>query len=249
MDAYEKSLLQSKRVLRIAALVGSPLTPQSRILDFGCGEGAAVYRFREQGYDAMGFDVEDRLALRSADDAAFFRIGTGSNQRLPFDDNSFDFIVSDQVFEHVKDPGTILKELYRIMRPGGLSLHTFPSRYSIIEPHILVPFGSFFMHRWWYTLWAFLGVRNIYQRDMSFKEATLWNILYMVRWTNYVPNSLYEPLVRELGYSYRWCEHESFLVSSNAYVRFLAKCNSVVPAVGWCYRTFRAGVLALTKPL
>ena len=42
-------------------------------------------------------------------------------------------------------------------------MHIIPARYMPIEGHIFVPFGGVFQHRWWYKLWALLGVRNQYQ--------------------------------------------------------------------------------------
>lgn len=44
---------------------------------------------------------------------------------LPFDDNQFDYVVSDQVLEHVEgDPQLAINESYRVLRPGGFAIHT-----------------------------------------------------------------------------------------------------------------------------
>ena len=45
-------------------------------------------------------------------------------QQLPFLDSSFDGVLSDQVIEHVAEPWRAMKEAYRVLRPGGLGIHT-----------------------------------------------------------------------------------------------------------------------------
>ncbi len=45
-------------------------------------------------------------------------------QNLPFKDNSFDFVISDQVIEHLKDPQKATRETYRILKKGGIAIHT-----------------------------------------------------------------------------------------------------------------------------
>lgn len=46
--------------------------------------------------------------------------------KIPFDDNSFDIIISSHVLEHIPDDRAAMKELYRILRPGGYSIHQAP---------------------------------------------------------------------------------------------------------------------------
>lgn len=45
-------------------------------------------------------------------------------QDLPYNDNYFDFVISDQVIEHLEDPGKAIGESYRVLKSGGLALHT-----------------------------------------------------------------------------------------------------------------------------
>jgi hypothetical protein len=56
----------------------------------------------------------------------------------------------------------------------------------LIEPHINVPFGSFFAPVWWVTLWTRLGARNQFNRDLSWQQATAENIRYIGSSLNYV---------------------------------------------------------------
>jgi len=45
-------------------------------------------------------------------------------QNLPYKDNSFDFVISDQVIEHLEDPKKAIRECYRVLRNGGITLCT-----------------------------------------------------------------------------------------------------------------------------
>ncbi len=45
-------------------------------------------------------------------------------QNLPYKDNSFDFVISDQVIEHLEDPKKAVEELYRVLKVGGIAIHT-----------------------------------------------------------------------------------------------------------------------------
>src|SRR5450755_214134 len=123
---------------RIAILdkLGVQLTKDICALDFGCGAGRTVYSLLDQGYaNVVGYDIKDYLELRDpADRARFFIADTVG--RIPFEDNSFDLIVSEEVFEHVKDQVAVFRELHRITRPGGHALHVYPARYCPIEPHV-----------------------------------------------------------------------------------------------------------------
>lgn len=58
---------------------------------------------------------------------------------LPFDSNSADVIISLQVLEHVKNIDLLFSEIHRVLKPGGRTLHYFPSKEILIEPHCRVP--------------------------------------------------------------------------------------------------------------
>ena len=45
-------------------------------------------------------------------------------QDLPYEDNSFDFVISDQVIEHLEDSPKAIKESYRVLKEGGIAIHT-----------------------------------------------------------------------------------------------------------------------------
>lgn len=45
-------------------------------------------------------------------------------QNIPYEDNSFDFVISDQVIEHIEDPKKAITESFRVLKKGGIAIHT-----------------------------------------------------------------------------------------------------------------------------
>ena len=178
-------------LLRSMANLGWYAFPGARILDFGCGDGARVYQFRDEGFDAYGFDMSDTVALRAPDDRAFFSALEKPREnwsdtrmpddavRVPHDDASFDFVFSETVIEHCYALDGMMRECARLLKPGGISLHTYPSRNAVLEPHFLVPFGGRIQDDRWLKLWATLGVRNWGQREMTAAQAAYHNRFYL----------------------------------------------------------------------
>lgn len=183
----------------LAAFAGAGFWPEpgDRILDFGCGEGGLVYGFRDRGFDARGFDIFARPRLRHPDDADFFRMAPGREEtphpdminiidsridpalyRAPFEDASFDIIVSTSVLEHVIDLPPFLAETKRLLKPGGFAYHIFPNVDVFIEPHVYVPLSSRFQNRAWLHFWAMCGIRNDDQKKMSARETSKQNRRY-----------------------------------------------------------------------
>jgi SAM-dependent methyltransferase len=159
--------------------LGIRLDAAMHILDFGCGEGALVRQGRQAGFQVFGCDFAPppREYLSAIEDP----------YRLPYRDSFFDVEISNQVFEHVMDYDQALAELARVLKPRGVYLHIFPPRWTPIEPHVCVPFGTVIRRRPWLAVWAFAGIRNLYQRGASAAEVVARNHAYLVGHTNYLP--------------------------------------------------------------
>ena len=139
---------------------GISLAKNATILDFGCGSGRHVYEYLDSGRENIfGYDVQQYLALRDPADKFRFQLDTSDHiTRVPYPDNHFDFVYSYSVFEHVLDQETAFREIYRVMKPGAVSLHNFPSKWRPLEPHLFVPFGGAFRSYRYYRFWTALGI-------------------------------------------------------------------------------------------
>jgi SAM-dependent methyltransferase len=96
-----------------------------RILDVGCGTGANLLMLSQYG-DAEGVDVsEDALAFCRERGLANVKLGAG--EKLPYDDATFDLVTALDVVEHMDDDLAGLREMRRVLRPGGLVLLFVPT--------------------------------------------------------------------------------------------------------------------------
>lgn len=158
-------------------LAGFDRTDGLDVLDFGCGGGELVQSLRELGLNARGCDFGNCLG---ADDS--LSVIPAGPYRLPYEDGSFDLVVSTSVFEHAQRTQECMAEIHRVLRPGGVAMHGFPGKWYLpVEPHIYVPLVNWFWplgQRPWLALWAILGVRNEYQQGMPWRQVASLNAAY-----------------------------------------------------------------------
>lgn len=98
---------------------------KGRLLDFGCGEGKFLFAALREGIDVYGIEVDpvrQTQFMRNAeryDQRAASRFRLYDGRLIPFPSNCFDGCHSYFVFEHVTDPQISLREIVRILKPGG----------------------------------------------------------------------------------------------------------------------------------
>ncbi|HEV8515293.1 MAG TPA: class I SAM-dependent methyltransferase [Cyclobacteriaceae bacterium] len=101
---------------------------QGNLLEVGCGEGRGVAWLMPK---VEKFSAIDKIATVVEGLKKKFPQGnfvSGNIPPLPYDDNTFDCVVSFQVIEHIKDDNLYLKEISRVLKPGGFALITTPNR-------------------------------------------------------------------------------------------------------------------------
>jgi len=96
-----------------------------RILDVGCGTGANLLMLAEYG-DAEGVDIsEDALAF--CRERGLDKVRLGAGEQLPYEDGTFDLVTALDVVEHMDDDLAGLREMRRVLRPGGRVLLFVPT--------------------------------------------------------------------------------------------------------------------------
>ena len=118
-----------------------------RVLDYGCGGGEIVKILRAQEVEAFGCDTFYGAAVYSElENSALLgtQILEMEENKIPFPDNYFDFLVSNQVIEHVKELDKTLAEFQRVLKPGGQLLTIFPDKSTWREGHCDIPFLHWF---------------------------------------------------------------------------------------------------------
>lgn len=99
------------------------LDPGDRVLEVGCGRGHLVKALQEQGVDAIGVDLNPQAAEHAVTEG----VRQADAASLPFEDASFDALVSVHAIEHIPDLDSALGEMCRVVRPGGSLLLIYPA--------------------------------------------------------------------------------------------------------------------------
>jgi SAM-dependent methyltransferase len=96
-----------------------------RILDVGCGTGTMLQYLARYG-QAEGIDA-DEGAIQFCHERGVHQVQQVESVPFPFEDATFDLITAFDVLEHIDDDLGTLREMYRVMRPGGRLLVSVPA--------------------------------------------------------------------------------------------------------------------------
>jgi len=114
------------------------LAAGDRVLDMGCGAGRHAFEMYRRGGDVVAFDMDAKeLAdvqqvfshMRDASEVPLGAVATiqqGDAMQLPFDDGEFDRVVAAEVLEHIAADVDAIRELVRVLRPGGTMAVSVP---------------------------------------------------------------------------------------------------------------------------
>jgi SAM-dependent methyltransferase len=153
----EYSAAEMRKVIgQYARYLGGPVREIGRSLDIGCGTGSAVVNlslYPGMG-QAHGSDISVGMLRVCRENARSVgrqvTLSVSDAQKLPYRDDSFDFITCHAVLHHVAHPEDVLSEIYRLLCPGGRALVFEPTRYGTA-----LCFG---LMRWtWGVVW---GIRE-----------------------------------------------------------------------------------------
>ncbi|MBN1765028.1 MAG: class I SAM-dependent methyltransferase [Sedimentisphaerales bacterium] len=114
-----------------------------RILEIGSGNGDFLQLCHEMGMSPSGLEVLENYYNDTRDAYPHLDCRLYDGREAPFGDNTFDYIVSFQVLEHVSCLPVTLGECVRILKPGGIMYHVIPNYQSFYEGHykiIWLPF-------------------------------------------------------------------------------------------------------------
>jgi SAM-dependent methyltransferase len=110
-------------------IIESELSPDSYVLDVGAGAGRS-YNFPYQGKVArvVGVDVSKSVMGNPCLDEAF----CCDAAKMPFSDAKFDVAFSDYVFEHLPNPKSVAREIFRVLKPNGIFCLRTPNKWHYI---------------------------------------------------------------------------------------------------------------------
>lgn len=118
-----------------------------RILEVGAGTGRDSDTLASMGAEVWTLDYsEESLGLMSANLSQPVDIVCGDALSLPLASDSFDLVFHQGLLEHFRDPGLLLAENHRVLKPGGHVLVDVPQRfhYYTLAKHVLMFFDKWF---------------------------------------------------------------------------------------------------------
>lgn len=105
------------------------LTDSRSLLDLGCSNGAFLQAIRLRGWDGEGMELEHSSAQYAR--SMGFKVYETVLEESGIPDASYDVVTLWQVVEHLPEPGLLLKEIHRVLKPGGICAISTPNIASI----------------------------------------------------------------------------------------------------------------------
>ncbi len=137
-----------------------PVTGKS--LDLGCGEGKVAEAVFEKQI-SVGLDNGPEMVRKATINRIYKKVVLGDAAKMPFENQSFDFIFSNSVVEHIEDIEGVLSEMKRVLKKDGIIILTVPNNYLTGR-----------------SIFSALGLRGISRwygekRNKKFDHFNLWN--------------------------------------------------------------------------
>ncbi|MFC5139785.1 class I SAM-dependent methyltransferase [Actinomycetospora rhizophila] len=177
LDRYRTDLTDAAVLAALGDVNGA------RVLDGGCGEGYMGRLLAERGAQVTGIDTSAALidAAREHSDAERHGISyaVASLEAIPEPDGSFDAAVCNHVISDVADPAAALKELGRVLRPGGrlvlLMLHPcFYTAHAERDATGTIPVTTYFSERHVDQTFKVAGIESPDEVHMRFRPLEFY---------------------------------------------------------------------------
>lgn len=146
------------------------LKPHAKILDIGCGKGFLVYDLLKHGMDAYGLDISE-YAIKNSPFTIRNRLKTGTAKKLPYQDKSFDLVLSINTIHNLPRAGVItaLQEIERVSRGNSyivVDSYNTPQEKGLFKEWVLTAETHGYPHEW----------LEIF-KEAGYREHYSWNVL------------------------------------------------------------------------
>jgi SAM-dependent methyltransferase len=215
-------------------LTRASLTPASRVLDLGCGRGGVMELFWREVRLAVGVDP-DLPSLR--EHRAGMPLVCGLAEALPFRAGSFDLVIGLWVLEHLPEPSRALREIHRLLTPGG--------RFIFLTPNALHPLLLANRYAWAFPAIQRLLVPRLYGRD----EADTFRVRYRANTVGRL-----RALAAETGFrvdSLRTISDPTYLAFNDIFYRLSVGLERLLPRRAWVHilgEFVREGLATQSRP-
>jgi ubiquinone/menaquinone biosynthesis C-methylase UbiE len=161
LDEKSRKVKTSKIVSILKA--NYPKLKSATIVDIGTGAGYIAQGLANNSKKVISVDVTDERKVKKG-----YKFVLVKDERLPFDDNSIDIIISNHVIEHVQDQLLHIQEMHRVLKKGGIIYLATPNKYWLTDPHYRLLFVS----------WLPRGLAQRYVKAFRGKDWDVYPIQY-----------------------------------------------------------------------
>jgi 2-polyprenyl-3-methyl-5-hydroxy-6-metoxy-1,4-benzoquinol methylase len=193
--SQEARLAKAEKIAGILQDARSDLLAGSLCLDLGCGIGVMANHLGLQGARVVGMELDWALISRAP--AQLSRV-QGDALQLPFSDAVFDLVVCAQVYEHTGNPVQLVKQIKRVLKPGGICFFSGPNRLWPYEYHYQMWLVHWLPEPWITKALSLIGrshlpkvtLLNWWQLRQLWKGFMLWDYTHqLVRYPKRFPGA------------------------------------------------------------
>lgn len=142
------------------------LAAGARVLDAAVGLGQLAQRLRQNGLRPVGIDASFEAVLHVRETTAI-PVVLGDLTRMPFRNGAFDGVTTGETLEHLDDDAGAVREISRVMKPGGVCVATVPALRSLWSAS-----DDYYEHRRRYSREELRGLFR--SSGMSIEKAQYW---------------------------------------------------------------------------
>jgi SAM-dependent methyltransferase len=184
---------QQRRLDMIVRAAGDRIT--GRILENGCGVGMYVEHLSPFGGKVIGLEYDFERAAEAGENSP--SILNAAGEFIPLSSSAFDLILSHEVIEHVQDDHAAVREMFRVLKPGGRIALFCPNRGYPYETHGIYWRGKYHFGNKLFVNYLPLAIRNkLAPHVRVYTKKDLQNLKYIERTTIF---GAYDNIIARFG--------------------------------------------------
>jgi len=126
------------------AVISNTVNHFEKVLDIGSGKGILCVAFSDSAKEVIGLEPDKDAKEIAKFTKEYFgknniKFIDGIAQKMPFKNETFDLITSTSTLEHINGTRDVIKEIYRVLKPGGYFYLNTPNYLWFREPHYMLP--------------------------------------------------------------------------------------------------------------